>query len=220
MTDSLESCDDRRDQLDRRLERERQEAREAAERLPAFILASASPRRRELLATLGLSFEIHPADLPEVPRSGEHPEQFVARAASEKAAHIASRHSGRRVLGADTIVALGGAILGKPRDRDHAREMLLHLSATTHRVCTGIAVVEGDLAETVVVTSEVAFRPMTTAEIETYIDSGEPFDKAGGYGIQSGGGQFVTSLSGSYSNVIGLPLVETMTLLSRSRRQR
>jgi septum formation protein len=169
-----------------------------------------------LLAALGLQFEIHAADLPEVPQSGETPDQFVARAAREKAVYIAAHHAGERVLGADTIVTLEGEILGKPRDRDHARRMLSDLSGTAHRVCTGVAVAADGRTEVVVVSSEVAFRAMTSAEIEAYIDSGEPFDKAGGYGIQGEGGRFVVSLSGSYSNVIGLPLVETAGLLCRS----
>jgi len=186
--------------------------------MPAFILASASPRRRELLATLGLTFDVHAADIPEIPRTGETPEQFAARAASDKAAHVASRHGNRIVLAADTVVALEEEILGKPRDRNDARCMLESLSGRTHRVCTGVAVIAADSVRTTIAVSEVTFKAMTAKEIEEYVGSGEPFDKAGAYGIQSGGGRFVASVSGSYSNVIGLPVVETADLLSGSRQ--
>lgn len=210
---------DLREQLQRRFEHEREAAARTLYGVPEFVLASASPRRRELLAALGLRFEVHAADLPEVARAGETPEQFVARVAREKAAHVASFHAGQRVLAADTIVAVGSTLLGKPRDRDHAREMLTGLSGTTHRVCTGVALVGAEGTKPIVVTTNVGFHPMTAAEIEAYIDSREPFDKAGAYGIQGEGGRFVRSLSGSYSNVVGLPLEETADLLSNGGRR-
>jgi septum formation protein len=167
---------------------------------------------------LELRFEVDAADIPEIPDEGEAPETFVHRLAAAKAAYVASRHPGRRVLGADTVVALRDVILGKPRDGDDARRMLLGLAGTTHRVCTGIALLSAcDLVEVAVVSTEVTFRKIGAAEIEAYLDSGEPFDKAGSYGIQGGGGSFVTSVSGSYSNVMGLPLIETAELLARRR---
>jgi septum formation protein len=219
--ESLETAPTAVRELELRLERERLAAKAQLDRSSSFILASASPRRRDLLAGLGLTFEVYAADIPEIPRSGETPEQFARRAAAEKAIFVASRHPGRQVLAADTVVALGSEILGKPRDRDEARRMLESLSARQHRVCTGIAlVVERDLPDLVVVVSEVVFHPLSAAVIETYIDSGEPFDKAGAYGIQSGAGRFVESVSGSYSNVIGLPLMETVALLTGRREHR
>ncbi len=206
------------EQLRLRLERERLRAKALLAVQDLLILASASPRRRALVDELGLTFEVDAADIPEIPRDGEAPEEFVSRAATEKAAHVAERHPGRWVLGADTVVALGDEILGKPRDRDDARRMLTALAGTTHRVCTGIALLLGrELPDVMVVSTEVVFRTIEAAEIEAYIDSGEPFDKAGSYGIQGRGGRFVVSVSGSYSNVMGLPLIETAELLSHRR---
>jgi septum formation protein len=203
-----------------RLEQEQLQAKGQIDRLPSFILASASPRRRELLAAVGLTFDVHPAEIAEVPAEGEPPEQFAIRVATDKAVCVAFRYPGRLVLGADTVVALGDEILGKPRDRSDARRMLERLAGGKHRVCTAIAkVIRGGTPEAMVVVTEVAFRAMSAAEIETYIDSGEPFDKAGAYGIQGGAAGFVEAVHGSYSNVIGLPLVETIALLTRGRRQ-
>lgn len=206
--------------LDRRLERELRDAGAQITEALSFVLASASPRRRDLLAALGLRFAVDAADIPEIPQAGESPEEFARRAAADKAVYVAARHPGRLTLGADTVVALGGDILGKPLDRDDARRMLERLSGANHRVCTAIALtIPGAAPDVAVVVSDVAFRPMTGVEIDAYIDSGDPFDKAGAYGIQSGAGRFVDSVRGSYSNVIGLPLVETIALLTR-RRQR
>ena len=222
MTDHLEAPDSRpsaayiRAELDQRLQREIETARRLLENTEPFVLASASPRRRELFAALGARFDVDAADIPEVPRSGETTEQFVTRAACEKAAHVTGRHPHRLVLGADTVVALDGEILGKPRDRDDARRMLRNLAQRTHRVCTGLAlVVDAAAAQNTVVATEVTFGPISTSEIDAYIESGEPFDKAGAYGIQGGGGRFVVAVSGSYSNVIGLPVIEVAHMLPR-----
>lgn len=200
--------------LDVRLQEEIAAAMRLLDAAPAFVLASASPRRRELLGALGLAFDIHAADIPEVPQPDETPREFVARAAREKAAFVASQRPGQLILAADTVVALGTTILGKPQDDDEARRMLQALAGATHRVLTAVALIGGD-AEVVVETA-VTFAPIADTAIQAYIDCGEPFDKAGAYAIQGGAGRFVTSVSGSYSNVIGLPLVETAALLMRA----
>lgn len=183
-----------------------------------LILASASPRRRELLRPLLPNLEVIPADIAEVPRHGETPGVFAARSAREKADYVATLHPRRWILGADTVVTIDGEILGKPRDAGDAARMLQTLSGRTHRVCTAIAIlVAAESSVCQVVETEVTFRPMTATEIGVYVAGGEPFDKAGAYGIQGGGGRFVTAVSGSYSNVIGLPLLEVARQLVRLR---
>jgi septum formation protein len=203
------------DTLRRRLQNEQ---RAAADHLSGpvtpFILASASPRRRELLQGLHLHFEIVPADIAEIPLAHEAPREFAARAAGEKAAHVAALYRGRRILAADTVVIARGRILGKPRDRADAFDMLEALSATGHRVCTAIALADEHRTDAFIVETEVSFRPLTRDEIEAYIDTGDPFDKAGAYGIQGDAVRFVTAVTGSYSNVIGLPLEEVAIALS------
>jgi septum formation protein len=184
---------------------------------PALVLASASPRRRALLAELGVAFEVLPSDVPEQPRPGESPGAFAVRVAHEKGREVAGRRPDRWVLAADTVVVLDGEILGKPRDRDDARRMLLALSASVHHVLTAVALLAPSTAagEELLIESEVTFRRLTGAEIETYLDSGEPFDKAGAYAIQGGAADFVTTVAGSYTNVVGLPLEELRALLRR-----
>ena len=174
-----------------------------------LILASASPRRR-------VDFVVEASTVPEVPYPAEAAAAFAQRAAREKAVEVASRHARRFVLGADTVVALGTTIFGKPADRNQARAMLAALSGRTHVVITGVALVDPAAAiEEIVVESQVEFRALLAAEIETYLDSGEPFDKAGAYAVQGLGGQFVVAVRGSRSNVIGLPMEATMALLKR-----
>ncbi len=181
-----------------------------------LILASASPRRRELLATLGLRFEVVPSDIDEILRPGEVPEVFAQRMAREKAMEIAQRWSGRCVLAADTVVIVSGSVFGKPRDRADARSMLQALSGRPHRVVTAVALIgaAGELEE-VLVESTVEFRRLEADEIERYLDSGEPFDKAGAYAVQGIGRAFVERVRGSFSNVVGLPMDEVAELLHR-----
>lgn len=185
---------------------------------PFVYLASRSPRRRELLAQIGIAHRVIEADVDETPRAGELPRDYVVRLAREKA------HAGWRavldrdlapapVLAADTTVALGGEILGKPANRADAEAMLAKLSGRRHDVYTGIAVRLGERTESALSASEVAFGALEAGEIRAYVDSGEADDKAGAYGIQGLAGAFVASLHGSYSGVMGLPLFETARLL-------
>jgi septum formation protein len=177
-----------------------------------FVLASASPRRRELLSQLGLLFDVDAAHLDETARDGEAPPAYVERLALEKAAAVAGRHSGRIVLAADTTVALGAEILGKPRDDAEAAQMLSRLSGRVHEVFTGIAA----SGRSRVVRTAVRFKTLTPEEIAWYVATGEPRDKAGAYAVQGKAGAFVEALDGSPTNVIGLPLVETLALLAEA----
>jgi len=179
-----------------------------------LVLASASPRRRQLLASLGLECEVAPTHIDERPHPGEDPADYARRLAAEKAAAGAARHpSERLLLAADTVVALGKEILGKPADEHDAARMLRRLSGRTHQVHTAVAARQGDTTAMRLATTEVTFRSLRDAEIEAYVSSGDPFDKAGAYGIQGAAAIFVTRLSGSYSGVVGLPLCETAELL-------
>lgn len=181
-----------------------------------LYLASGSPRRRELLTQIGVPFTAVSADIDETPLDHESPSAYVERLARGKA------EAGRRVpeadldgcvLGADTAVVLDGRILGKPLDQGDAMTMLLSLSGRDHEVLTAIAVLDGQRCESRVVRSRVRFRSITEQEAAAYWASGEPRDKAGGYGIQGLGAVFVAGLEGSYSAVVGLPLCETAELL-------
>jgi septum formation protein len=183
---------------------------------PPLILASASPRRRKLLSGLGIDFKVFPSDVPEIAGPGEAPAAFAQRAAREKAADVARRNPGCLVLGADTVVVVDGAIFGKPKDPADARRMLRRLSGATHQVLTAVALLSPSGAlEELVVKSEVEFRPLGAAEIEEYLNSGEPFDKAGAYGLQGLARRFVRCVQGSHSNVMGLPMEEVAGLLCR-----
>lgn len=181
-----------------------------------LYLASGSPRRRELLTQIGVPFSVISADIDETPMNHETPSAYVERLARGKA------EAGRRaivsagdfcVLGADTAVVLDGKILGKPVDEAQACAMLMLLAGQQHEVLTAIAVLEGDRCESRVVRSLVRFRAIDRDEAAAYWASGEPRDKAGGYGIQGLGAVFVASLNGSYSAVVGLPLCETAELV-------
>jgi septum formation protein len=175
-----------------------------------LTLASQSPRRRELLGGLGIALEVRPAQTDETPRPGEAPRLYVARVAREKARAV----GGTVVLAADTTVALGDAILGKPEDDADAGRMLRALAGTSHEVLTAVCVRTAAGAEhEAVVATEVAFAPLSDEEIAWYVATGEPRDKAGAYAIQGAAGAFVRSVRGSVSNVIGLPLAETLALL-------
>lgn len=182
---------------------------------PRLLLASASPRRSELLATLGVSFDVRAANIDEAVRSGESPRAYVQRMARDKAAALVSRVEGRAaVLAADTTVVADGRILGKPADRAESRLMLGLLSGREHQVYTAVALaLDGTLNEHLAVTA-VQFRHLSATEIDAYWDTREPEDKAGGYAIQGLGAVFVREIRGSYSGVVGLPLYETAELLT------
>ncbi|MEW6989186.1 nucleoside triphosphate pyrophosphatase [Colwelliaceae bacterium 6441] len=180
-----------------------------------LILASQSPRRGELLTQLGYQFSACPADIDESEKKHETPVEYVARLAFEKAQCIAKNQAKTTVvLGSDTCVVKDGKILGKPEDLAQCIEHLSMLSASTHQVFTAIAVVQGELSKTLVISTDVEFKALSTSEIERYWQTGEPQDKAGSYGIQGIAGQFVKQIKGSYSAVVGLPLYETAQLLA------
>jgi septum formation protein len=173
-------------------------------------LASTSPRRREILETLGIEFDVVPVETDESPLQGETPGEMVLRLAIAKAD---AANYGEFVLAADTIVVLGDRVLGKPRDVDEAIEMLLALSGRTHAVMTGVALKTPTETRSVLSTTDVQFREIGRDEAYRYWQSGEPCDKAGAYGIQGLGGMFVKGIEGSYSGVMGLPVFETVELL-------
>jgi septum formation protein len=179
-------------------------------------LASASPRRSELLRQIGVRFTVRAAAIDEELLPGEAPEAYVVRLAAAKAEAVwAAVADSRPVLGADTAVVLDGAVLGKPADAAEAAAMLERLSGRAHRVLTGVAVRHAGGLDTGLSESEVRFRATTAAERLAYCAAGEPFDKAGGYGIQGHAAVFVESVRGSYSGIVGLPLFETAALLAR-----
>lgn len=172
---------------------------------PTIILASGSPRRRELLEQLGLTLTIISPDVDESPHGAEDPVAYVRRVALAKVFAV-DAPADALVIAADTTVDLDGEILAKPDDAAHATAMLRRLSARTHRVHTGVAVRLGDTHVVEVITSLVTFTPLTPAMIEWYVATGEPIDKAGAYAVQGAGGVFVQRVRGSVSNVVGLPL--------------
>jgi len=178
-------------------------------RVIRLILASNSPRRRELLENAGFEFDVQPSEIEEFPLPGEAPEAYARRLAQDKALSVAASSApGSIVLGADTVVAIDGEILEKPAGAPDAARMLRTLSGHTHRVITGICLVrapENVLACTHETTA-VTFRYLSEEEIESYVASGEPFDKAGGYAIQGLASRFVTRIEGCYFNVVGLPI--------------
>ncbi|QBM16300.1 Maf-like protein YhdE [Marinobacter sp. JH2] len=184
--------------------------------MPDLILASASPRRAELLQQIGLDFQVRPADIDETPTSLETPEHYVERLAREKALSIAREYPDKWVLGSDTSVIHNEEILGKPESSEQAVSMLQALSGSTHQVLTAVALAKGSECWSRVVVTEVIFRELESAEISAYVASGEPMDKAGSYGIQGLGGIFVSAIKGSYSAVVGLPLQETAALLAQA----
>ncbi|KGT94453.1 septum formation inhibitor Maf [Erwinia typographi] len=181
----------------------------------SLYLASGSPRRRELLTQLGLRFERLSTQVEEQKRPDERAEQYVRRLACEKArAGVAVAAQDLPVLGADTIVVLNDAVLEKPADETAAAEMLAKLSGQTHLVMTAVALADTRRTLDCLVVTEVTFRTLTAGDIAAYVASGEPMDKAGAYGIQGMGGNFVRKINGSYHAVVGLPLVETAELFS------
>lgn len=180
-----------------------------------IILASASPRRQELLASAGITFSVVPGDIDETPHPGEEPVPHVVRLAEEKAREASTRAAGRVFIGADTIVVLDGEILGKPCDEAEAAVMLKKLSGRMHHVITGFAVVDlaNGTTEKRTVSTEVYFRRLSAAEIAAYVATGCPLDKAGAYAIQGGAASMVEKINGSYTNVVGLPLCEVVGVL-------
>lgn len=181
-----------------------------------FYLASRSPRRVELLRALGYRFECLPADVDETPLAGESPAAFAARMALAKARTAAGRAAAALpVVGADTDVSVDGRILGKPAGRDDALAMLASLSGRGHRVCSAVAVVAGERQEQALTVTEVEFGEVAADDALAYWNSGEPADKAGAYAIQGGAARWVREIRGSYTGVVGLPLLETCELLAR-----
>ncbi|MBJ9976181.1 septum formation inhibitor Maf [Pseudomonas sp. S75] len=184
--------------------------------MTALYLASGSPRRRELLAQIGVRFTPIDAPVDETPLPSETPQAYVERLALAKAAAgFAALQGPGVVLGADTAVVLDGTILGKPTDREHALAMLGDLSGREHQVLTGVAVTDGQRSSSLCVATQVRFRAISFDEAWRYWASGEPLDKAGGYAIQGLGAVFVSAIAGSYSAVVGLPLSETAELLEQ-----
>lgn len=183
----------------------------------AIILASASPRRRELLTGIGLSFIVDPADVDETNETELDPVARALALASRKARRVSERRERGLVIGADTIVVIDGVILGKPSDAEEASAMLRRLSGRTHEVITAVAIVDAASGrmEAAHATTRVTFRPLSEGEIARYIATGEPFDKAGGYGIQGRGALLVERIEGCYPNVVGLPLVTLADLFTK-----
>jgi septum formation protein len=180
-----------------------------------LILASASPRRKALLELVGLEFDVVPGDVDESFRGKETPRNHVRRLSREKALGVAALHPDAWVIGADTIVLINGEVLGKPRTKDEARSMLRKLSGRTHRVLSGFTVLRknGGAVFTDVVESRVVFKTLSADEIEWYVETDEPYDKAGGYAAQGMGVSLIREIRGSYTNVVGLPLCEVVDAL-------
>ena len=204
-----------------------------------LILASASPRRAELLSAAGIAFEVRPAQIDETPHAGEEARTYASRVAAEKARAVAAIHPARPVLAADTVVVVDGEILGKPLDPDDAVRMLCLLSGRTHEVVTAVVLIHGHtgpesavrddrgsdshtpakppgLVSSAVEVTTVEFAPLDMAEIGWYVASGEPADKAGAYAIQGLASLFVTRIEGSYSNVVGLPVALVYAMCTRA----
>lgn len=178
-----------------------------------LILASASPRRADLLHAAGFAFEVHPVEVDETPREGEPPADYVRRLAHEKAAAFGSRDEGDVVIAADTIVVIDDRILVKPAGAEDARAMLARLAGREHSVLTGVAVRHGARVLDAVEESRVRFLPLSAEEIDWYVASGEPADKAGAYAVQGLASRFVDRVEGSYSNVVGLPVARVYLML-------
>jgi septum formation protein len=183
-----------------------------------FILASQSPRRRELLESIGLTFEVMPSDVPEVHQHGESPEEYVARLSRDKAAAIAAKRDDAWIIAADTTVLLGDELLEKPADNADARRMLAMIAGKTHIVFTGVTLQNSSRGwrDTRVAESEVRMLPLDERDIAWYVSTGEPLDKAGAYAVQGIGAMFIDSIHGSYTNVVGLPLALLFQMLRRA----
>lgn len=173
-----------------------------------LILASSSPRRQEILKKYGYKFTVSPADCEEKTENGLSPEQVAESLAVQKAQWVSEKYPNDTVVGADTIVVNGSEILGKPKDKAHCKEMLSALSGVTHEVITGVAVICRGETDVFHSKTSVSFYNLTEEEIDDYIATGEPADKAGGYGIQGLGALLVKEIKGDYLNVVGLPMAE------------
>ena len=171
-----------------------------------IILASESPRRRELLTLMGLDFTVITSNVVEQPPHGATPDAYVKALALQKAQAVACAHPKDCVIGADTIVYLDAAILGKPHTSENAKRYLTRMQGRTHTVYTGVAVITNGRPDVRCCTTDVTFAPMSEREIDAYVATGEPLDKAGAYGVQGPGGVFVERIDGNYFNVIGMPL--------------
>jgi len=180
---------------------------------PRIILASQSPRRAQLLGMLGLEFEVRPADVDETYIDGEPAAVHAERLAREKAMKLAREEPDSIVIGSDTVVVIDHEVLGKPRDRDHAIDMLMRLEGRPHRVETGIAVARGDTVLSGVSGVKVHFRAFDRRTAEAYVSTGEPMDKAGAYGIQGYGSALVERIDGDYYAVMGLPIARMLSLI-------
>lgn len=193
---------------------ERQAVVCATNRTPSLVLASASPRRRDLLGLLGIPFTIAASGTDETPPPGAPPEQAAELLAVAKARSVAARHPGVFVLGADTVVTVDGLILGKPRDAREGAWLLRLLSGRAHRVPTGVALIAPDgTVRSLVETATVTMRPYTDVAISAYLASDEPWNKAGAYAVQGAGGALVAAVAGCYTTVVGLPLCRVAALL-------
>ena len=181
--------------------------------VPQIILASSSPRRENILRDIGIRFIKCPADIDESVLPGEKPDKYVRRMAEAKAKKIANKKKHKPVLGADTIVLIDGRILGKPKNREQALQYITLLSNRTHSVLTSVALVSRERCKSIVARAEVTFRKISKREAILYWKTGEPKDKAGGYGIQGVGGIFIDRIEGGHGTVIGLPVLETEKLL-------
>ena len=195
------------------------QADECPVKIPHLILASASPRRSALLTQIGLTFDIHPSDAVEPPHdvhANKPASEVTQKLALLKASAVAQHYDDGLIIGADTLVSLNGKLLGKPTDDANALAMLTTLSNTRHQVVTGVALIDASSGRERVwsETTQVYFRKLQSAEITTYIASGEPSDKAGAYGIQGRGAAFVKRIDGCYFNVVGLPLASLVEHLS------
>ena len=183
-----------------------------------LVLGSGSPRRRELLAGVGIPFTVQVSDVDETPGPDEAPNVYVTRMARDKATAVAALlDAGTFVLGADTTVVVDGDVLGKPASDAEGRAMILRLAARAHEVTTAVCLAGGgsEVLETIAVTTRVRFRAVDPDEADRYVATGEGRDKAGGYGVQGLAAGFVEAIEGSYANVVGLPVVETLALLQR-----
>lgn len=185
---------------------------------PPVVLASASPRRHQLLSMLSVPHEVKPVSIDEVRLPGEAPREYAGRLALEKARAGADRNPGRLVLGADTIVVLDDAVLEKPVSTDDAVAMLHRLAGRAHKVVSAVALTDGSTELSDVDVTTVWFRQLDDAIIRAYVETGEPMDKAGGYGIQGQGAVLVARIEGDYFGVMGLPLVRVVQLLERAGR--
>jgi septum formation protein len=181
-----------------------------------LVLASASPRRRGLLESAGFAFDVDAADVDEARHDDEPPTRYVVRLARSKAERVAARHHDRPVLGADTVVVIADRVLGKPKDVDEARQMLERLSGQVHQVVTGVALVAHGQTFAELDQTSVWMTDLRPEDIDWYLRSGEPMDKAGAYAIQGLASRFIPRILGSYTNVVGLPMAAVQQLLRRA----